>query len=53
MEQVDPQRVTVRCQQCQVELAVNSTALRLGLSGINQLLIYCERCYTGKVSPIS
>jgi hypothetical protein len=43
VERIDP--VTVRCQECEVELAGNSLALRLELTCDDELLAYCEACW--------
>ena len=51
MEQVDPQRVTVSCLECQVELAADSSALRLELTCDDELLVYCELCWEREFGP--
>jgi hypothetical protein len=42
-ERVDP--VTVRCQECRVELAADSPTLRLELTCDDELLVYCDACW--------
>ena len=36
--------VTVRCQECGIELAADSPELRLELTYDDEPLVYCEAC---------
>jgi hypothetical protein len=44
---VDVERVdsAVTCQECEVELASDSLALRLELTCDDEMLTYCVRCW--------
>jgi hypothetical protein len=40
-----PEHVTARCQECGLELADDSPALRLELTYEDELIAYCKECW--------